>query len=446
MNPELQRNLWLELTTRRATMMFAVPSLIFLAAASVAGTEGVARAAEYLFYGLVIIWGSRESAQSIVGEIRDRTWDSQRLSALTPFTMTCGKLLGATAYTWVGGLYCLVILLLLTGASRGAGAALFDLGYFVSLGLMAQTTALFTSLLAVRRRQAHSRFEIFLYQMAGIIAAWIAWWVWQRILRDDAVLGHQQTILWWNTAIDGRSFFLVSLQLFLIWAFVGCYRLMRIELQARNTPLVWAGFLAFLTVYLAGFQDLGTFDGQSIGITGQRFLVAACVLACLTYGAVLFEPKDRVLYRWLLEAWSKRRFKDALTRAQGWMIAYAACFVVTFAAAIDLRNTLSLTLLSGLGFVTRDIAIFLFFPLLPGQRRGDLAAVVTLMVLYVVLPQLLGGSGLGILSELLIPFSPVPSVFGPVFAWAEAAGAWMLVFSVNRSQRISPAVGNTASS
>src|SRR5215510_3127986 len=100
---ELQRNLWLELTARRTVQMIVVIVLILLTA-NVTPFVRVGDVAQYLFLGIVVLWGTRNAAQAVVGEIRERTWDFQRLSALTPFQMTVGKLFGATSYVWFGGL------------------------------------------------------------------------------------------------------------------------------------------------------------------------------------------------------------------------------------------------------------------------------------------------------------------------------------------------------
>jgi pimeloyl-ACP methyl ester carboxylesterase len=57
-----------------------------------------------LFGVLTILWGTRLAANSILDEMADKTWDWQRLSILSPWTMTWGKLFGATAFAWYGGL------------------------------------------------------------------------------------------------------------------------------------------------------------------------------------------------------------------------------------------------------------------------------------------------------------------------------------------------------
>src|ERR1041385_2378956 len=83
MNPEFQRNLWLELSPRRGLLMLVILGLVFFAAAVTGGDFAPASLAQILYYLIVVVWGSRNAALSVVGEIRDRTWDAQRLSSLT---------------------------------------------------------------------------------------------------------------------------------------------------------------------------------------------------------------------------------------------------------------------------------------------------------------------------------------------------------------------------
>ena len=78
MNPEFRRNVWLELSPRRLMTMTVVLVLAFFAAA-LSGNEWLPPAtAVTLYYFIVVFWGSRNAALSVVGEIRDRTWDFQR--------------------------------------------------------------------------------------------------------------------------------------------------------------------------------------------------------------------------------------------------------------------------------------------------------------------------------------------------------------------------------
>jgi len=437
MNAEFQRNLWLEVTPRRVILLIVTLTLILLAGESTFGAGGLRRSAEMIYYGLVVIWGARQAASAVIGEMRERTWDMQRMSSLTPWAMTWGKLLGSTAYVWVGGLVCLLVLFATALQQAGPVVALSNLIYFVMLGLISQSVALFTSLLAARRRQTHSRLDVFLYQVLGLLAAWCAWSAWQLVLTDgDGESGHfnYEIIDWWGFEIHAAPFYLVSLFLFLGWALIGCYRLMRRELSMENTPLVWIGFLAFMAIYGGGLNSdlFGLVQDDS----SLPLLHAFLIMAGLTYAAVLVEPKDQVLYRWLVEAFRTGRHKAMFRRLQAWMISYAAAFVavllliVMFATGLDGlgqdRQDIG-PLLAIFGLLTRDVGIFLLFPLLPGMKRGDYAAMVTLGLLYGVAPTLFGPFG-G--RALFLPIDPGLGILGPLIAWVEAVLVWFMVYTV----------------
>jgi hypothetical protein len=87
MNPELQRNLWLEFSLSRAVLMAGALALIFglawYAAAADHALGGysafnhpagqVAQIAEYLFLAITVLWGSFKAGRSVSDEIRERT-------------------------------------------------------------------------------------------------------------------------------------------------------------------------------------------------------------------------------------------------------------------------------------------------------------------------------------------------------------------------------------
>lgn len=85
MNPELLRNLWLEATPfRLAQIVGLLVVVLALASAAPQNIMTPQGAATTLYWFFVVLWGTRNAALSVVGEIRERTWDGQKLSAIGP--------------------------------------------------------------------------------------------------------------------------------------------------------------------------------------------------------------------------------------------------------------------------------------------------------------------------------------------------------------------------
>jgi hypothetical protein len=428
MNPELVRNLWLELTPRRMATMAGVLALIFFASALSGGfLPGPGAMATLFYYGIVVIWGSRNAAAAVVGEIREHTWDIQRLSSLGPGTMMWGKLLGATSYNWFGGLICLAVMLTGEAGAQGVGHALFSLIYYLVIGVIAQSAAFLASLIAVGRDRAHSRFDVFLYQAVGLIAALAAALVWTVCDPAGSVLLHRPAVAfvgWWGRSLDARAFLLVSLAAFAGWLFVGSLRRMRIELQMRNGPFVWLGFLAFAGIYASGFDGISAFGtGVELNAPMARLMQAAGVFYGLAYLMAFLEPKNRVKYRWIGGEFAHGRIGAALSALQGWMMTWAFALIAGLWLAVWLGRSGNIHDLSWiaawLGFLTRDMALIALAGMM-SRRMSDLSGLAILFALYLLLPMILDGLGCPRALVLFRPDFWGPPWLSPLLAWSEA--------------------------
>jgi hypothetical protein len=158
-NPEFRRNLWLELSPQRLIGMPMVLGALFLLAFTLSGKrfgEDVAKMALFLFGVLAIVWGTKLAGESVVTEIRDRTWDGQRMSVIGPWAMTWGKLFGSTVFPWYGSLLCLFVYAV--AAPFKPGTDIFKTVLVMAgAGLAGQAVALLASLLAIRRDRRFSR-------------------------------------------------------------------------------------------------------------------------------------------------------------------------------------------------------------------------------------------------------------------------------------------------
>jgi hypothetical protein len=312
---------------------------------------------------------------------------------------------------------------------------LIELVYYLAIGVIAQAAALLASLTAAGRRQAHSQFEIFVYQAVGLAAAIAVYFIWASADPAGSVLAHwapTEVIVWWGLALDARLFLLLSLAVFTAWTLTGCVRQMRLELMMRNGQIVWLGFLLFIGVYVAGF-DAWLSDNRALvhlDAVARRLLLTGTTFGVLAYLMVFLEPKDRVHYRWLGSTFAKFRFGSALDGLQGWMTATLATLAVGIALLVWLRQTSTppdqARVGAMLGFLCRDMAIVVLATILSRRKNGDFAAAAILFALYVLLPAIVGGLKFEAADVFFFPRASDPLWLSPVLAWSEAVLATVL--------------------
>jgi hypothetical protein len=381
MNPELQRNLWLELSVSRVLLMAGVLALILAIAwfgAPEAQRPQALQATAYTLYGLIVaLWGSFKAGRSVSDEIRERTWDFQRLSALSPAAMTLGKLFGATAYCWFGGAIVLGAAFAGRYLTDGLSEAAIYAGQLLLLGVIAHAVALSVSLAVVRRGRGRDRVDAFIYTIAGYVAfqsmnefAGGEASLMQMMSRVANEAASADSPRWMGLAIDNVTWTFAVLAVVAAWAVATAWRLMRVELQAPANPLWYPLFLLVPVALLAGRSDT-----VLAGFVTAYFLVHVLVLLTL-----LLEPKDFVAWRLLLAGRGKRgRHWPATITGLGvaFLLAVGVAIAAPFAHKID-------TVLLGFAafaFLLRETAIFAFYHLGVRQRRGDFAALVTIGLL-----------------------------------------------------------------
>lgn len=454
MNPELLRNMWVELTERRVTLMVVIVACILLVAISPGDWSSAAFTAELVFYAVVVVWGTRCAAQSVVEEIGNKTWDGQRLSAIRPWTMVWGKLVGSTMLAWIGGAMCFGVIVYAT-IRAGGGSTVVNLAlYFLTIGVLSQAAALLASLVAVRRRMSHSRFDVFLYQLAGLIAALLVWRVWQtadptsvfRRLTGGIDAFAVSEVWWWGGSYDPGTFYVASLVAFVFWTLLGNYRVMRRELQVQNGPVVWLIFLGFLAAYAGGFDFWRNYIREPTFMMGMRAVQAGIAVTVVTYVMALVEPKEVVAYRWLIERFRHWQFGALLSRFPAWCYAYLVLTGLGVTAILTLPWSIAesaniyggpMIVLAALGFVLRDCAVFMAMGLGQVGKRSDIAALAILALLYVFMPGMFShieGS-----TAFFYPSEHDPAWLNPLLAWSQALIGWFLILR-RRDLRVRPQI------
>ncbi|MEI8394044.1 MAG: hypothetical protein WCF85_04855 [Rhodospirillaceae bacterium] len=434
MNPEFQRNLWLELPPHRLVSMPAVLVLVFFGAWLAGGSVSFAGAAQTLIILLLMVWGSRLAADAVLGEVVNHTWDNQRMSAISPWDMTWGKLLGSTCFMWYGVVWCIAAFL---GSPHG------DVSQLVRLllgGLQAQALAMVISMVLLRAEPANLRFQATVAQSISVILM-IPFLYVTMIHRPDV-------IYWYGFTVGFDGFITVSQMLFIAWTVMGLYQIMRAELQYETRSLTWLFFMLFMVAYVAGFDRLQDFTSKAGMPTPAvtRLFVAFCTGIALTYICALIEPKSALRFsRWLMLMRSGR-FTHGGRLAPAWAGALGVSIVLCLLTAVNIVGVKGMSaplpqmplafLAAILLFLLRDLAVFYYLVLQGRSGHGGLAIPVYLIAAYFLVPVLMSSARLDPLLPILLPSgagSPVLTMLAPL---AEAVVALVFVLQRWRAMRV----------
>jgi len=395
-NPELTRNLWLELTPHRLIAMPAILGLIFALASTT--VFGVMQGAALALFGLItILWGTQMCSESLLEEFRQGTWDTQRLSAMGPWQLAWGKLLGAPVFAWYGGAICLGVLIF---SSAGSG---FDLPILPlvlgALGLAVLAHAVGATVgLAAARSGLRTRST---FLLLGLLL------LFPIVGPQLSAFSPARTIHWFGMSFSYMWFVVASLWAYAAWAVIGLWRLMCRELQVRKPPSAWLGFTLFLIVYGSGLTVGDVVEPLGIRIA----LVMFAVTLTLSYGVALVDPRDFISLRRLVLHWQSGNRRRVWEELPCWTVTLPLVLIAAIWLALTDLPTSRFGNVDQLGtfplvlclFALRDIALLHFFSLGARPQRALMTTLIYLGLLYWLLPSLLGAVGLDALAPWLRP-------------------------------------------
>ena len=403
-NPEFRRNLWLSFSLHKLIAMPALLGLVFLAVMlSVWIFQGLYSAATMLFAAIVWMWGGRNANLSIVDELRDKTWDQQRMSALGPWEMTWGKLFGATAYNWYGGLFCLAFAI-------PAGMAEDKWDWIVTLPtLIATAVMVHASLIAVNLHSA--QMEMRLIQRGGLgWAALLFTLIFAEIVSN--ILQDNTFISWWGTDIPYGMFVLGSTMLGAFCAVFSAWRVMANALAVRTLPWAWPLFALVLTLYITGFSDGATAYPVYLPVH-----IGVLVALVMSYAALFTEPVRLPDWNRLMLRLQRRDWRGWLQHLPLWPVSLALAALLAVLASLPLgahaqgnqfwhlgmQDRLLESPLALVLMLVRDAAIVLFFSFAPRPRLPFAAAALYIAALNWLLPFFFSVAGLHALSYFFFP-------------------------------------------
>ncbi len=401
-NPELRRNLWLEFSIHRviaAPVVIGLIALLFLSAESKEVMNNIAMAAAFGYVVVVLLWGTKLAGDSVIEEARDRTWDAQRMSSITPWRMTWGKLLGAPSFAWyVGGI--LLVIFMAAGSTMDM-PVLRQALLMLCVAIMMHAMALNGSVLAARKGVSR--------RGAGTILILVLAFLWLGTglrLLDDM----EKSVAWWGLSISKLNFALCSAVAFGAWAVLGAYRSMCNELEIRTTPWALPAFMLFTAAYFAGFPLREIHSASSLRAFFGVMATGVIIAMVFSYALLFAEKSGATEWQRLRARVITQQWRRALQEMPLWLVALTLGVCMALAASVTggsdngrLLHQIGTAPVALMLFAIRDAAIFQFFALARQPRRVEAATLFYLVLLYGLLPGLLKAFGADTIANFVLP-------------------------------------------
>ena len=415
-NPEFRKNIQLDFNAVKLVLVPLVLGMIFaISYLSVEKNEPAAPqlqlTALILFTVLVFVWGTKMVVESLISEFNDRTWDSQRMTAISPWSLAGGKLIGSSLVAWYGGLFCLLVFAAASAAVPAHEAQLMRKSLLTLLfaGGCIQT-ALFAFILTefAKKREA-DKIALSSYSVFGVLLL-------AQVASFVAGAYHTDTLMHWHgIALYPLDMMLYSSVFFCLWGIIGMHRAMRKELQFENRPTAWVLFLLSLMIYCTGFIP-PDFDIHAAALLFICCWMSFMIAISSFYVMLLAEPKHLVDFRLLITRIQQGAWSALTVKIPAWFISLLfttalCCLILLLQSTADLSSLhkdytflLKLLPLTLLAFCLRDLGLVLYVNFSSTKKNRDLTALFYLAILYLLVPLLLKIAG----AEFFLPWF-VPS-------------------------------------
>jgi hypothetical protein len=400
MNPEFQRQIYLEFSISR---LIGMPVFLLVILSSVAyllddlsfGKVVVTHSALGLYTLIVLFWGAKQAASSIFDELQNNTWDIQKTSAISAWSLAWGKLLGSTLYNWYGGFFCLLVYTLATPEPE---FITLNWVYFLGSGLLTQGFSLLVSLFSLRRRQSFNTGFSYLLVLVALM------FIVPVMLNSHDI--YQETLYWYGESYNLAYFIGFSLIIACIWTIIGIYRLLVEALQIRTLPWIWLLFISFLIVYLTGFFIEDTGEPE---FTLFMTLIIVCFGVCIiaSYLLLFIDENNPMLPRKLWIYSQQAQWLRMWHEMPCWMIsvilALPATLFLTLTYPVETIEEMHPYPLVIYLLMLRDISILLFFSYAANPKRAMGLTLLYMICLYGLLPAIFLSTDTEIIAGFILP-------------------------------------------
>ncbi len=449
-NPEINRNIWLELTFGR---LAGIPLVIicFLGLAYLTAVrffdanfaEIINTSSLYGLYLTAFVMGVRQASGAIIKEVHEKTWDAQRLLSIAPKTMMLGKLFGSTIYAWYG-VACFGVLYL--GSALLIDHTFERIALFVTLllgAIMVQALIISLTVLKINKDRS-ATISTFFYFVIGVVVALFV------IDSANKIVDFEEPLFFWYTlTLPVVPALLAVTALFTGWSVYGLYRTLRREYLYTNTIIPWSLFTVTLMIFVGGLYSAehvsslteGLINFDQIAVSTHTAFIVGVILS---YYLAFSESRSVITFNSFLWAVSKKRVSALLTQTPLWVVtlcitAGAAVVSVVFSVGSfdTLENRLGVNALWAiniLAFVIRDITLLHLVSFVEKKRKPEGVTLFYLILMYGMVPALFGVVGLKDLLPVFLPMTESGIVLGTLFPWGQTIGIVVFTHKILKNE------------
>lgn len=304
-----------------------------------------------MFFITLYVLGTYEAASSFTNELRNKTWDIQKISAIRPIHLILGKLFGVTSYAWYFSSGLLAVVLF--AYSYRFDSAVGSMGDVVlvypspkdiiSLAVLlvfpafvGHLVAVLASLRALSKKSTGS----FISLILGGAASFVCFYTLLAVLdimfmKPETAFKNNGDFRWFSNEIGKEVFVFLGMAFFVFWGGIALHRMARRELNFPAYPFVWIMFLVTLSLYLTGFVWQLTPENPSQIIADIDAITQLCLFPFLifffaTYFSLYYES-DRVgNYIRFLRSLKDKQFKRAVETIPSWLPSlFVTCLIIS---------------------------------------------------------------------------------------------------------------------
>jgi hypothetical protein len=391
-NPELIRNYWTEISALKLWMVpiFVVLILVlsFITPQNMNAKLDLIRVVAVVFFvASAFLYGGVLCSLSVYREVKNRTWNNQRLTLLTPAEMVIGKWFGPSLYAWFIALIALGVYLF-GSLSR---ALLFEsLWYALILVLLAGVIQLGSGALGLGMSRRFSLNRSGSYTPAiplvilGIVIA-------SSLYPALSWKQYDYTIQWWGFEIHRLSLIAgwMFLALFTAWNwYLGS---MGKELLYPEKRRLYNLIFPLHLLFLLGFPD----RNKDIVVSGFVFCLALNYWFALSISPSIlqdFKAKDKSVF-------SHHPLRSSLLWTIGFLVV-----IVSISLSKLIYNKELWTIVSFFGLFLRDFGLYLWIVKSNKYKQPELMWIFLILLINALVAPIVGLSGLEWMQKIIFPY------------------------------------------